>query len=70
MSRAGIMAAMNLELFAKVPSEAMTRCRRSSGIDGNALSLESGEMARRQGLAGGQDSLEGKIARLATRGLL
>ncbi|NBO92506.1 MAG: alanine--glyoxylate aminotransferase family protein [Planctomycetia bacterium] len=68
MSRAGIMA-MNLELFAKVPSEAMTVAAVPSGIDGNALvsNLEKWHGIK---LAGGQDSLKGKIVRLAHMGYI
>jgi aspartate aminotransferase-like enzyme len=66
MARAGV-SAMGLELFAKAPAEAMTVARVPEGIDGNALvsNLETWYGIK---LAGGQDSLKGKIVRLAHMG--
>jgi aspartate aminotransferase-like enzyme len=66
MARAGITA-LGLELFAKVPAEAMTVARVPDTLDGNALvhNLESWYGVK---LAGGQDTLKGKIVRLAHMG--
>jgi aspartate aminotransferase-like enzyme len=60
---------MNLQLFAKVPAEAMTVAAVPPGIDGNALvaNLEKWHGVK---LAGGQDSLKGKIVRLAHMGYI
>src|SRR3954453_22492564 len=65
-ARAGLQA-MNLELFAQVPAESLTAAKVPAGIDGNAL---VSNVEKRYGvkLAGGQDSLKGKIIRLAHMG--
>lgn len=67
-ARAGLMA-MNLELFAAVPAESLTVARVPDGIDGAALlaRLEKGYGVR---LAGGQDTLKGKIIRLGHMGYI
>ena len=66
MARAGL-SAMGLELFAQAPAEALTVARVPEGIDGNALinNLETWYGIK---LASGQDSLKGKIVRLAHMG--
>jgi aspartate aminotransferase-like enzyme len=66
MARAGV-SAMGLELFAKAPAEAMTVARVPEGLDGNAL-VSNLETCYGIKLAGGQDSLKGKIVRLAHMG--
>ncbi|MFO0928655.1 MAG: alanine--glyoxylate aminotransferase family protein [Gemmataceae bacterium] len=67
-ARAGIQA-MNLELFAAVPAESLTVACVPDGIDGAALlsRLEKGYGVR---LAGGQDTLKGKILRLGHMGYI
>ncbi len=65
-ARAGL-AAMNLELFASEPVESMTVARVPPGIDGAVL-LEKLENQHGIKLAGGQDTLRGKIIRLAHMG--
>jgi aspartate aminotransferase-like enzyme len=65
-ARAGIQA-MNLELFAAVPVESMTVARVPDGLDGNLL-LAKLEKQYGIKLAGGQDTLKGKIIRLAHMG--
>jgi aspartate aminotransferase-like enzyme len=65
-ARAGVVA-MNLELFARVPVDGLTVFKVPAGIDGTAL---LGKMEKQYGirLAGGQDTLKGKIVRLAHMG--
>src|SRR5262249_35087014 len=65
-ARAGLRA-MNLELFAQAPVESLSVAVVPDGIDGNAL---VSNVEKRDGvkLAGGQDSLKGKIIRLAHMG--
>jgi aspartate aminotransferase-like enzyme len=67
-ARAGIEA-MNLELFAEVPAESMTVVRIPETIDGAQL-LSTLEEKHGIKLAGGQDSLKGKIFRLAHMGYI
>lgn len=67
-ARAGIVA-MNLELFAQAPGEALTVARVPDGIDGNAL-VSRVEKQYGVKLAGGQDTLKGKIIRLAHMGYI
>jgi aspartate aminotransferase-like enzyme len=67
-ARAGVRA-MNLELFARVPAEGMTVARVPEGLDGNAL-LAKLEKQYGVKLAGGQDTLKGKIIRLAHMGYI
>ncbi len=68
MARAGLQA-MNLELFAAVPAEGLTVARVPEGIDGIEL-LNRLEKQYGIKLAGGQDTLKGKILRLAHMGHL
>jgi aspartate aminotransferase-like enzyme len=65
-ARAGLQA-MNLELFAQVPAESLSVAKVPEGIDGNAL---VSNVEKRYGvkLASGQDTLKGKIVRLAHMG--
>src|SRR5262249_10351348 len=65
-ARAG-MTGMNLELFAQAPAESLTVAKVPEGIDGNAL---GSNVENKYGVkpAGGQDSLKGKIVRLAHMG--
>lgn len=65
-ARAGL-AAMNLELFAQEPVESLSVAKVPEGIDGNAL-VSAVEKRHGVKLAGGQDSLKGKIVRLAHMG--
>jgi aspartate aminotransferase-like enzyme len=65
-ARAGVQA-MNLELFAQAPAESLTVARVPEGIDGNVL-LNRLEKQYGIKLAGGQDTLKGKIFRLAHMG--
>jgi aspartate aminotransferase-like enzyme len=65
-ARAG-MQAMGLELFAAVPVEGLTVAKVPPGIDGSAL-LTKLEKQYGMKLAGGQDTLKGKIIRLAHMG--
>src|SRR4029078_674597 len=67
-ARAGL-SAMNLELFAAVPSESLSVARVPEGIDGNAL-VARVEKQYGVKLAGGQDSLKGKIVRLGHMGYI
>jgi aspartate aminotransferase-like enzyme len=66
MARAGVTA-LGLELLPAVPAEGMTVMKVPPGLDGSALLTN---MEKRHGvkLAGGQDALKGKIARLAHMG--
>jgi aspartate aminotransferase-like enzyme len=65
-ARAGVQA-MNLELFAAAPVEGLTVFKVPPGIDGNVL---LGNLEKKYGLklANGQDTLKGKIVRLAHMG--
>jgi aspartate aminotransferase-like enzyme len=65
-ARAGVKA-MNLELFAERPSNAMTAITVPSGVDGKAV---LGILEKKHGykLADGQDNLKGKIWRLSHMG--
>jgi aspartate aminotransferase-like enzyme len=67
-ARAGLQG-MNLELFAQAPVESLSVAKVPEGIDGNAL---VSNLEKRYGikLAGGQDSLKGKIIRLAHMGYI
>jgi aspartate aminotransferase-like enzyme len=67
-ARAGVEA-MGLELFAKEPVEGLTVLRVPDGLDGVAL---LGKLEKQYGLklAGGQDTLKGKIVRLAHMGYM
>jgi aspartate aminotransferase-like enzyme len=65
-TRAGIQA-MNLELFAHPPAESLTVAKVPDELDGNLL-LARLEKQHGIKLAGGQDSLKGKIIRLAHMG--
>src|SRR5262249_18815586 len=65
-ARAGVEA-MNLELFARRPAESLTVARVPEGIDGAALVAK---LEKQYGVkvAGGQDTLKGKIVRIAHMG--
>jgi aspartate aminotransferase-like enzyme len=65
-ARAG-MKALGLELFAERPVDGLTVAKVPAGIDGNAL---VSKMEKQYGLriAGGQDTLKGKIIRVAHMG--
>jgi aspartate aminotransferase-like enzyme len=65
-ARAGVEA-MGLEMFAKEPAEGLTVFKVPEGLDGVAL---LGKLEKQYGLklAGGQDTLKGKIVRLAHMG--
>jgi serine---pyruvate transaminase len=65
-ARAG-MQAMGLELFAAQPVEGLTVAKVPPGLDGSAL-LSKLEKQYGMKLAGGQDTLKGKIIRLAHMG--
>jgi aspartate aminotransferase-like enzyme len=65
-ARAG-MQAMNLELFAQAPAESLTVAKVPEGLDGNAL-VSKCEKQYGVKLASGQDTLKGKIVRLAHMG--
>ena len=67
-ARAGAQA-MGLELFAKQPADGLTVITVPSGIDGTAV---LGKLERKYGLklANGQDTLKGKIWRLAHMGYI
>jgi aspartate aminotransferase-like enzyme len=67
-ARAG-MTAMGLELFAAQPADGLTVAKVPDGVDGNAL-LSKLEKQYGLRLAGGQDSLKGKIVRLAHMGYI
>jgi aspartate aminotransferase-like enzyme len=67
-ARAGIQA-MNLELYASVPVESMTVAKVPDGLDGNAL-VSKIEKQYGVKLASGQDTLKGKIVRLAHMGYI
>jgi aspartate aminotransferase-like enzyme len=63
------MTALNLELFAAVPAESLTVAKVPAGIDGNAL-VSRLETEYGIKIAGGQDTLKGKIIRLAHMGYI
>src|SRR5262249_25005115 len=65
-ARAG-MQALGLELFAAQPADALTVVKVPDGLDGNAL-LTKLEKQYGYKLAGGQDTLKGKIFRLSHMG--
>jgi aspartate aminotransferase-like enzyme len=67
-ARAGIKA-LGLELFAAQPADGLTVAKVPEGIDGQAL---LGKLEKQYGLrlAGGQDTLKGKIIRLAHMGYI
>ena len=67
-ARAG-MQAMGLELFAQQPADGLTVAKVPSGVDGSAL---LGKLEQQYGvrLAGGQDTLKGKIIRLGHMGYI
>lgn len=65
-ARAGIKA-MGLELFAERPADGLTVAKVPPGIDGNAL-ISKLEKQYGLRLANGQDTLKGKIIRLAHMG--
>jgi aspartate aminotransferase-like enzyme len=67
-ARAG-MKGMGLELFAAEPVDGLTVAKVPAGIDGSAL---LGKLEKQYGLrlAGGQDTLKGKIIRLAHMGYI
>jgi aspartate aminotransferase-like enzyme len=65
-ARAGFRA-LGLELFAHPPAEGLTVAAVPAGIDGQEL-LKRLEQKYRLKLAGGQDTLKGKIIRLAHMG--
>jgi aspartate aminotransferase-like enzyme len=67
-ARAGVRA-MGLELFARDPAESLTVFKVPEGIDGVAL-LSKLEKQYGLKLAGGQDTLKGKIVRLAHMGYI
>ncbi len=67
-ARAGL-SAMNLTLFASAPSESLSVAMVPEGIDGNAL-VARVEKHYGVKLAGGQDSLKGKIVRLGHMGYI
>jgi aspartate aminotransferase-like enzyme len=67
-ARAGVQA-LGLELFAKQPADGLTVFKVPEGIDGNAV---VSKLEKQYGLklAGGQDTLKGKIVRLAHMGYI
>jgi aspartate aminotransferase-like enzyme len=67
-ARAGVRA-LGLELFARDPAESLTVFKVPEGIDGVAL-LSKLEKQYGLKLAGGQDTLKGKIVRLAHMGYI
>ena len=67
-ARAGI-AALGLELFAAQPVDGLTVFKVPEGIDGEAL-LKKLEKPYGFKLAGGQDTLKGKIVRLGHMGYI
>lgn len=67
-ARAGLKA-LGLELFAKDPAESLTVVKVPDGIDGIAL-LSKLEKQYGIKLAGGQDTLKGKIVRVAHMGYI
>jgi aspartate aminotransferase-like enzyme len=66
VARAGVRG-LNLELFASVPAESQTVVKVPEGMDGN-LVVEKLEKQYGIKIAGGQDSLKGKILRIAHMG--
>ncbi len=67
-ARAGVEA-MGLELFAAQPADSLTVARVPDGLDGQAL-LSKLEKQYGLRLAGGQDTLKGKIIRLGHMGYI
>ena len=67
-ARAGV-AALGLELFAAQPVDGLTVFKVPEGIDGEAL-LKKLEKQYGFKLAGGQDTLKGKIVRLGHMGYI
>jgi aspartate aminotransferase-like enzyme len=67
-ARAGLQA-MNLELFAKAPAESLSVAKVPEGLDGNLL-VSKVEKQYGVKLASGQDTLRGKIVRLAHMGYI
>ncbi len=67
-ARAGVKA-LNLELFAAQPADGLTVFKVPEGIDGAAL-LSKLEKKYGVKLAGGQDTLKGKIGRLGHMGYI
>ncbi len=67
-ARAGFQA-MGLELFASRPTEGLTVVKVPAGLDGSALLARLEEQYGLK-LAGGQDTLKGKIIRLAHMGYI
>jgi aspartate aminotransferase-like enzyme len=67
-ARAGVQA-IGLELFAKQPADGLTVFKVPEGIDGSAV---VSKLEKQYGLklAGGQDTLKGKIVRLAHMGYI
>ena len=67
-ARAGVQA-LGLELFAREPADSLTVFKVPAGVDGAAL---LGTLEKKYGLklAGGQDTLKGKIVRLAHMGYI
>jgi aspartate aminotransferase-like enzyme len=67
-ARAGVQA-LGLELFARQPADGLTVAKVPAGIDGTAL---VSKLEKQYGLrlAGGQDTLKGKILRLAHMGYI
>jgi aspartate aminotransferase-like enzyme len=67
-ARAG-MQALGLELFSRAPTEGLTVARVPEGLDGNLL-VAKVEKQYGVKLAGGQDTLKGKIIRLGHMGYI
>ena len=67
-ARAGVRA-MGLEVFASQPADGLTVARVPEGLDGNAL-LSRLEKQYGIKLAGGQDTLKGKVVRLGHMGYI
>jgi aspartate aminotransferase-like enzyme len=67
-ARAGVLA-LGLELFAAQPADGLTVVKMPAGIDGVAL-VDKMEKQYGLKLAGGQDTLKGKIVRLGHMGYI
>jgi serine---pyruvate transaminase len=67
-ARAGLVA-MNLELFSSAPTEGLTVATVPAGLDGNVLVAQV-EQKYGVKMAGGQDTLKGKIIRLGHMGYI
>ncbi len=67
-TRAGVKA-LNLELFASAPGESLTVAKVPDNLDGNAL-VSKLEKQYGMKIAGGQDTLKGKIIRIAHMGYI